>query len=80
MRNAVFYGLVIPSIVCIAVCSIWLVVVSIFMIGTGGTFSRSLPDGSIECGIPIFSTGEWLWPVFQLFGVPLIMMIASKLG
>src|SRR6185295_15365699 len=73
----VFYGLLISSISCIVLCSVWLVLLSIYLIGTGGTYSRSFPDGTLACGRPIFTRDAWFWTGFQLFGVPLILMIAS---
>ena len=77
MRKAILYGLLIPSIICLVLCLTWLVLFSISLIGTGGTYSRTFPDGSIACGIPIFPRDEWFWPLFQLFGVPVVLVIAS---
>ena len=77
MRKPVFDVLLGLSILCIMLCSMWLVLVTMFLIGTGGTYSRTFPDGSMACGIPVFTRDDWFWRVFQLFGVPLILIIAS---
>jgi len=77
MRKPLLYGLLIPSITCIVLCSIWLVLFSTCLIASGGTYSRTLEDGSIACGIPIFDRDALFWAPFQLFGVPLILIGAS---
>ena len=65
------------SIACIAISALWLVLLSIYVLSTGGTYSRTFADGSIACGISIFTKDEWFWPMFQLFGAPLTLLIAA---
>ena len=66
-----------PSIACVAASALWLILLTVFLLGTGGTYSRAYDDGSIACGIPVFTREEWFWPAFQLFGAPLAVFAAS---
>ena len=77
MRKAVLYSVMALSIICVAVSALWIALLSNFLLSTGGTYSRTYEDGGIACGIPVFTRDEWFWPAFQLFGVPLILLIAS---
>lgn len=77
MRKTFWYSLKGVSVAGVAVCALWLVLLSIFLLSTGGTYSRTYEDGSIACGIPVFTREEWFWPAFQLFGVPLALLAAS---
>ena len=77
MRKPVLYSLLIPSITCIVLCSTWLVMISLYFLSTGGTYSQTLSDGSMVCHIPVFTRDSWFWAAFQLFGAPLALIIAS---
>jgi hypothetical protein len=77
MRKPILYGLFIPSIICIVLCTTWLVLISNVLLATGGTYGYTTPDGDIVCGIPVFTQDDWSWPAFRLFGVPLVLIIAS---
>ena len=77
MRRAFWYSLKGVSVVGVAACALWLTLLSMFLLSTGGTYSRTFEDGSIACGIPVFTRGEWFWPAFQLFGAPLAVLVAS---
>lgn len=76
MHRVVWYSLKGVSIVGVCVFVLWLTLFSTFMLLTGGTYSRTYEDGSTACGIPIFTRQEWLWPAFQLLGVPIALLIA----
>lgn len=56
---------------------LWLLAVSMFLLATGGTYSRSYDDGTLVCGIPMFTREGWLWPAFSLFGAPFVVLAAS---
>ena len=58
------------------VCAVWLVAVALLLLRTGGTYSQSFEDGSLACGIPVFTEGGWFWPAFSLFGAPSILLAA----
>ena len=56
---------------------LWMLAVSMFLLATGGTYSRMYEDGTLEWGIPVFTGEEWFRPAFSLFGAPLVVLAAS---
>lgn len=77
MRRTALRVLTALSAICLAAATVWLLVVSHFLLSTGGTYSRTFPDGSIACGIRVFTSNDWFWPGFRLFGAPLAVIAAS---
>ena len=77
MLRVFWYSLKGISVTGVAVCMLWLVLVSVYLLSTGGTYSRTFEDGSIACGIPVFTREEWFRPVCRLFGAPLAVLVAS---
>jgi hypothetical protein len=53
MRRAVLHITTALSFACLAVAALWLILVTLFLLSTGGTYSRTFADGSIACGIPV---------------------------
>jgi O-antigen ligase len=76
MRRVFWHSLRGLSVVGAAACALWLVLLSMFLLSTGGTYSRTFEDGSVACGIPVFTREEWFWPAHQLFGAPLALLVA----
>ena len=77
MRRLTLYSVISLSVVAGVGALLWLVVVSIYLIGTDATYSQMSEDGSLACRIPVFTKEEWFWPAFQLFVVPVIVLAAS---
>ena len=81
MRKLVISAFFVFSVVCAALASLWLVLITHHLITTGATYSRTVTaeDGSnlIICGISIFNREDWLWSSFELFGVQILILIAS---
>ena len=77
MHRVLWYSLKGISVTVVTVCILWLILLSMFLLSTGGTYYRAFEDGSIACGIPVFTREEWFWPAFQLFGAPLAVLVAS---
>ena len=77
MRRTALYSVMSLSVVVGLGVLLWLVLVSIYLIGTDATYSQMYEDGSLQCRIPVFTKEEWFWPVFQLFVVPIIVLAVS---
>lgn len=77
MRSVILHIVRWLSISSALVCVLWLVAVSMSLLATGGTYSRSYPNGVIACQIPVFTEDYWFWPMFRLYGVPLFILLAS---
>ncbi len=65
----------VSAIACLA-CAVWLLIAFLFLLQTGGTYSATLEDGSIACGIPVIPEGQRFWPAFSLFGAPAVLLAA----
>lgn len=52
-----------------------------YLAETKGTYSYTFQTSSgsfaTACGIPFFTKEDWLWTAFELFGVPLIILLAA---
>ena len=78
MRRSVLHVLAALYAICLAAATIWLALVSLFLLATGGIYSRTFPDGSIACGIRVVTSDDWFWPAFRLFGAPLTVAAAAR--
>jgi hypothetical protein len=81
MQKPMLSTLYVASIICSVLMVLWLILLVGYLILTGATYSYQIQneDGSIGiiCNIPIFTTDNWLWLSFELFGVPIIVLIAA---
>ena len=69
-----FYGF---SVFGLIFSASWLLFSFIFLTKEAGTYTIYTDDGSIVCGIPIFTKANWVWLALQLFGVPLLIIAAA---
>ncbi|HEX8266078.1 MAG TPA: hypothetical protein VF596_11775 [Pyrinomonadaceae bacterium] len=82
MRKPFLLTLHTASIICALLAVLWLIFLVVFIIIIdGGTYtSRELrEDGSfaIVHNVPLFTADNWTWVAFQLFGIPVLVLIAA---
>ena len=56
--------------------ALWLVGAIVYFTSTGGTYSVIQQNGLKACGIPFFTQENW-FDVLLVFGVPILILIAS---
>ena len=80
-QKLLFSTLYVASIMCAMLMVLWFVGVTLYLVDTGATYSYEFQaeDGSfgMACGVPIFTSENWLWRSFELFGVPTFVLLAS---
>jgi uncharacterized membrane protein YoaK (UPF0700 family) len=57
--------------------ALWIVVVGFYFLLTGGTYGYATSDGTMVCGVPIFTSESWFQASLVLFGVPLAVFVAG---
>ena len=58
-----------------AASAVWIIVVGIYFLLTGGTFGYTTSDGTMVCQIPVFTSESWPQVSLVLFGIPLAVFI-----
>lgn len=77
MFRAVFVFLKGISIFLLSLMILWMLLVSFILLETGAKYSIVTESGAMACNIPIFTRETWLWVLFELYGLPSIILAAS---
>ena len=65
------------AVITVAASALWVVTVGSYFLLTGGTFGYTTADGTMVCGIPVFTAESWPRVSFVLFGIPLAVCAAG---
>jgi len=55
----------------------WIFLAGLYFTATGGTYGYTTEDGAIVCGIPVFTSDNWLPTLLLLFGSPLVVLVVA---